>query len=85
MEMVYSPSFARAYKKLPNDIKDKAEKQEKIFRENWKDLRLNTHKLNGKFSDFWSFSISHTHRIVFNFDINKNIIFHDIGNHDVYK
>lgn len=46
MEIIYSSKFAREYKKLPNSIKDVAEEQEKIFRENPFDPRLKTHKLN---------------------------------------
>ncbi|HCC06039.1 TPA: type II toxin-antitoxin system mRNA interferase toxin, RelE/StbE family [Candidatus Nomurabacteria bacterium] len=85
MEIFYSPSFARSYKKLPDIIKDKAEKREKIFRKDWKDARLKTHKLNGKFSEFLAFSIDNSYRIIFDFDENKNVIFHGIGDHDIYR
>jgi len=34
MEIIYSPKFTREYKKLPRNIKDIAEEQEKIFRQN---------------------------------------------------
>ena len=85
MEIFYSPSFARAYKKLPDTIKNKAEKQEKVFRKNWKDSKLKAHKLHGKFSEFWSFSVDVSYRIIFTVDNKKNFTFHDIANHDVYK
>jgi len=51
MKIIYSSKFAREYKKLPKEIKIKAEKQEKIFRLNPFDASLKTHKLFGEFKD----------------------------------
>ena len=85
MEIFYSSHFARSYKKLPKSIKDSAEKREKIFRKNWQDTILETHKLKGKFSSFWSFSINNKYRIIFEV-VNENTIhFHEVGDHDIYK
>lgn len=65
MKIIYSSKFAREYKKLSNDIKDKAEIKEIIFKKNLFDDRLKTHKLNGKFEEFWSFSVDYKYRIIF--------------------
>ena len=84
MTIIYSNKFAKGYKKLPVHIKIKAEKQEKIFRENPFDKRLKTHKLSGELKEFWAFSIDHNYRIIFEF-FDKNIIhFHYIGTHSIY-
>ena len=72
MEIIYSSKFAREYKKLPLKIKLLAEKQEKVFRKDPFDQRLKTHRLKGKFSDFYSFSIGYKYRIVFEFGKEKN-------------
>lgn len=86
MEIIYSSKFAREYKKLSNNIKDIAEEQEKIFRENPFDPRLKTHKLKGKLSGFLSFSIGYKYRIIFEFAKDKDIIyFHSVGDHDIYE
>jgi len=86
MEIIYSPKFAREYKKLPANIKDIAEKQEVIFRNNPFDPRLKTHKLKGKLSEFSSFSIGYKHRIIFELVENKQTVyFHSVGTHDVYQ
>ena len=84
MNIIYSPKFAKEYKKLPLEIKIKAEKKEKIFRKNPKDVSVKTHKLSGKLKNFWAFSIDYNHRIIFEFVNKKTIYFHSVGNHSVY-
>ncbi len=85
MKIVYTPKFAREYKKLPNNIKDTAEENEQIFRENCHAPSLKTHKLSGRLKNFWSFSIGYKYRIIFEFGQNDIIIFHSIGTHDIYQ
>ena len=86
MEVVYSSKFAREYKKLTKDIKEMAEKNEKIFRNNPFDPKLKTHKLNGKFDGYLSFSIGYEYRIIFEFSRDKNIVyFHTVGDHEIYQ
>lgn len=86
MKIIYSSKFAREYKKLSDDIKDIAEKQEIIFRKNPFDPKLKTHKLKGKLSEFLAFSIDYKHRIIFEFDKSKKIAyFHSVGNHSIYE
>lgn len=67
MEIIYSLKFAREYKKLSEKVKNKAERQEIIFRKNPFDHRLKTHKLKGKLSGFLSFSIGYKCRLIFEF------------------
>ena len=85
MQIIYSSSFARKYKKLSDQIKNIAEKQEKIFRQNPFDPRLKTHKLHGKLKNFYSFSIGYKYRIVFEFANKNTIYFHSVGTHSVYQ
>lgn len=86
MEVVYSSKFAREYKKLTKDIKDMAERNEKIFRDNPFDPKLKTHKLNGKFAGFLSFSIGYEYRIIFEFSKDKKTVyFHTVGDHEIYQ
>lgn len=62
-----------------------AEKREKIFCQNPKDERLDTHKLHGKLKHFWSFSIDNKFRIIFEFAENDIVYFHSVGDHDIYR
>ena len=86
MEIFYTAQFARLYKKIPDEIKRKAEKRETLFRENPFAPSLKTHKLQGDLSDFWSFTIDFRNRIIFEFkDDRTAVIFHSIGDHDMYR
>lgn len=86
MEIIYSPKFAREYKKLPQGIKKLAEEVELIFRKDPFDPKLKTHKLKGRLDGFLSFSIGYKYRIIFEFSKDKKrIYFHSVGNHDIYE
>ena len=84
MQIIYSSKFSRAYKKLSFEIMDKAELMEKIFRKDPFEQTLKTHKLHGKLSDFWAFSVDYRIRIMFEFHDEHTVIFHDIDDHDIY-
>lgn len=85
MKIYYSSRFAHEYKKLPRRVKEEAKKKEIIFRNDVFDPRLDTHKLKGGLKDFYSFSISKRHRIIFEFADKKIVWFHSVGDHDIYK
>ncbi|OGK16303.1 hypothetical protein A2774_05165 [Candidatus Roizmanbacteria bacterium RIFCSPHIGHO2_01_FULL_39_12c] len=85
MRIYYSSKFEKEYKRLPNKVKDLAEKREDLFRKNPFHPQLKTHRLKGRLKDFWSFSIDIHYRIIFEF-VNKNMVwFHSVGTHAVYK
>jgi mRNA-degrading endonuclease RelE of RelBE toxin-antitoxin system len=84
-EIKVSPLFEKHYKKLPKKIKEKAKEKEKIFRENPFHPLLKTHKLHGKDKDCWAFWIDYKYRIKFIFLSDKEVLFLDIGPHNIYK
>lgn len=75
----------KSLKKLPLKIINQAEEKETIFRNNPFDLTLKTHKLSGKEKEIWAFWINYTYRIKFIFLSDKEVLFLDIGTHEVYK
>ena len=81
----YSKHFERLYKKLSNEIKLLAEKKEQLFKSNPFDLHLKTHKLSGRLERYYSFSINHSHRVIFQFVSKSKVRFHEIGTHDIYE
>lgn len=85
MIIFYSPKFGREYKKLPDEIKIMAETKEDMFREDPFDPRLKTHKLTGSLDGFWSFSVNHSYRIIFDFSNEGTAQFYRIGTHDIYN
>lgn len=60
LTILHLSKFVRQYKKLPREIQDLAEKKEKIFRQNFFDsiLKTHKHKLHGVLKGFWSFYIN---------------------------
>ena len=75
--------FTRQYKRLPPEIQDIAEAQERVFRADAFDPRLRTHKLSGRLKDLWAFSVTNDIRLVFEFLAADEVIFHTIGRHEV--
>lgn len=85
MNIYYSPEFIRRFKKLPRELKTKALEKEKIFRKNYRDQRLKTHKLSGKLLGRLAFWIDFRTRVVFSFTDSNDVCFLSIGTHDIYK
>ncbi|MBI2627358.1 type II toxin-antitoxin system mRNA interferase toxin, RelE/StbE family [Candidatus Nomurabacteria bacterium] len=77
--------FRKAYKKMPKIVKIKAEEREKIFKENPLDARLDTHKLHGKYKEYWAFTVIGQYRIMLGFAGGEFVDFINIGTHDIYK
>lgn len=81
----YSRKFLKSLSRLPKRIIDKAELKEKAFKENCFDSRLKTHKLHGKEKEHWAFWVDYKYHIKFSFLNNEEVLFLDIGTHDIYK
>ena len=77
--------FDHHYKKLPKRLKELAKGKESIFRVDPFDHRLKTHKLHGKDSKYWAFSVDNRYRIKFIFIAEEHVLFLDIGTHDIYS
>ncbi|MBI3305425.1 type II toxin-antitoxin system mRNA interferase toxin, RelE/StbE family [Candidatus Parcubacteria bacterium] len=80
-----SSQFRKAYRKLPKSVKVKAKEREMIFTANPFDHRIHTHKLHGKYKDYWAFTITGQYRIMFAFVNSDKVDFINIGTHDIYK
>ena len=85
MNIYYSPEFVRRFKKLPRESRLEALEKEKIFRKDYRDPKLKTHKLSGNLEGRLAFWVDFRTRIVFSFLDSKNVYFHSIGSHDIYR
>lgn len=85
MEIKYKPSFLRDFKRLPVEIQEEAKERIVSFTNTSNHKKLKVHKLKGKLKDYYSFSVTYSHRIVFQYETKKSIVFIAIGDHDVYK
>lgn len=84
MNIYVASKFKREFRKLPISIQKFILERRKIFQKNPFDPSLKTHKLEGKFANYWSFSVNYSYRVIFEF-IDDNALFHSIGNHDIYR
>ncbi len=80
----YSSSFKKSIKKhLTSRVK--IERIIAKFIKNPFDPSLKTHKLTGKLSNYWSFSVDYHLRVLFEFIDKEKVGFIDIGTHEIYK
>ena len=85
IEIGFSTSFKRAYKKLLKinpEIENLFWERLNLFIENHYDKQLKTHKLSGKLKNLWSFSINFSIRIIFYYESEDKITLIDIGSHE---
>jgi len=83
MEIRVSSHFERRYKKLPQEIKERAKAREKIFAANVFDARVGTHKLSGKDEGKWAYAVDYEYRIkCILLNDNDGVIYLDMGTHD---
>ncbi len=81
----YSRKFLKEISRLPEKVVDLVEKRESLFKSDPFDAQLFTHKLHGKEKEVWSFSINRSCRIKFIFLTEDEVLFLEIGTHEIYK
>ncbi len=84
-EAKYSEKFLKHLSKLLKEVINKAKEKENLFKENPFHPLLNTHKLSGKEKEIWAFWIDYRYRIKFIFLKDNEVLFLDIGTHEIYK
>lgn len=77
--------FAKSFSKLPASIQRLATKKDKWFRADAFDKRLDTHKLKGELQGYVAYSVNLKYRVLFRFIGRNEVIYYDIGTHDIYK
>lgn len=80
----YHKNFLKRASRLPRKIIKRLKEREHIFRKDVFDVRLRTHKLHGKDRDSWVFWIDYTYRVKFIFLNEGEVLFLDIGTHEIY-
>lgn len=85
MNINLSPRFKRAYKKLPNHIKNDFDEKISLFIENPGNPKLKTHKLKGKVQSCLSFYLKDGYRVLFELTNEDTANLLDVGSHDKYK
>ena len=85
MKILFTDEFKRRFYKLPIHIQNLYYKQENVFKENWKDIRLHIKKLKGEQLTF-SFRITRHYRVLFIVINNDTSLFMTIDHRkDIYR
>jgi len=82
--LYYSSRFQKSLKKFSKGERRIIQKRLELFAKDSFDSSLKTHKLSGKFSGYWSFSIDFDLRIMFEFVDEKSVGLVDVGTHSIY-
>jgi len=85
IRVAYKPSFIRQFKKLESDLQDEAFEKIELFKDIKNHNQLKVHKLGGRLSDRYSFSVNYKYRITFNYLSSEEVVFLAVGDHDIYK
>ena len=81
MQVVFSKSFKKQYKKLPIQIQDQTKSRILLWQQNPQDSQLNLHRLKGKFSRYWSINITGDIRAFYEITDEQTYVFAKIGSH----
>ena len=81
----FAPRFFKSFEKLPSSVQKIARDKDRLFRENPFDPRLHTHKLKGELTGAWSYYVNYKYRILFRFIKPDEVLYYDIGTHEIYK
>ena len=85
INLIWDQGFKRRYKKRVKnntELKTKFWESIEIFTKEPFNPRLRTHKLTGKLSGLWAFSIDYDCRVIFKFLNDHEVLLIDIGTHD---
>lgn len=86
IRILVTAEFEKLFAKLSKVIQRKAERKEKVFRENPFHPSLQTEKLEPKNREVWSFRIDDNYRVIFRFIDGESALFLAIGPHQwIYR
>lgn len=85
LSVVYLPKFIKNYNNLEKALAEEVYEKIELFKDPANHNQLKVHKLHGKFSDRYSFSVNYKTRIIFRYISKKEVAFLTVGDHDEYK
>lgn len=85
LKIYFSNFFIKKIKKLKDDLQDEVFEKINLLKDESNHQSLKVHKLHGRFSKYYSFSVNYKYRIVFDYLSKKEIRLHDFGGHEIYK
>ena len=85
LEIEYTKYFLRAYKKFNPNLRSEIKEAIEKFKNPENHIKLKVHKLNGRYTDKFSFSVNYSHRIIFEYINKKTVaVLLTVGDHSEY-
>ena len=81
----YTTESLKKLKKLESDLQDEVKEKIELFRDHNNHKLLKVHKLHGRFSDCYSFSVNYKIRIPFQYKAKNEAVLLTIGGHSIYN
>ena len=85
IEISYAPTFLRQLKALSLELQEEVVEKTALFEDPRNHKVLKVHKLKGRLSGRYSFSVNYRYRIVFCYLSKNEAVLLAIGDHDVYR
>jgi len=85
IEISYKPTFIKQYASFERSLKEEIKEKIELLKDKKNHKQLKVHKLKGKLSRYYSFSVNYKYRIVFVYQSKSRVTLLAIGDHDVYK
>ncbi|KKR70201.1 MAG: Plasmid stabilization system [Candidatus Nomurabacteria bacterium GW2011_GWB1_40_7] len=85
IKLIYAPVFVKQLKKLELALQDDVLEKIELFKDKKNHKILKVHKLHGKFTDCFSFSVNYNTRIVFEHLTSDEVALLFVGGHDIYN
>lgn len=85
IRILYPQVFIKKFSKLEIDLQEEAIQKIGLFKDRKNHGILKVHKLHGKFHGRFAFSVNYKFRIAFRYVSRDEVLFFDIGDHDIYK
>jgi plasmid maintenance system killer protein len=82
---VYLPAFLRKVKKYDQPLQEEIKAKIIQFQDRANHQQLKVHKLKGRLGEYYSFSVTYKHRVVFIWEDKNTAVLLSVGDHDVYK
>jgi len=83
MTILRSKTFAKDFKRLPQNIQQKAERQLRMLVTDWRHPSLSSKKMKGH-PDIWEARVDYHHRITFQIT-QDTLVLRTVGAHDTLK
>jgi addiction module RelE/StbE family toxin len=85
VQIELSTKFRKSFAHVSQNVFNQYQKKVGLFIHEPFHPSLKTHALTGKLQGYYAFSINYSYRVVFQFMNAKEVLFINIGTHEIYK